>query len=95
MIDVQFDININEEHSVEDRLLDPTELAMMIDHTKATIEKQLHNKLAKLNIPADEQPLKVVVSGEYSLETEQMDLAYHFDTDNKQLLLQAVMALNH
>lgn len=95
MIEVAFDIQVNEHNSPDSTWLDPTEMAMMLDHTKASIERQVIRKLSKLTIPPEQQPLRVVVSGEYSLETEQMELAYHIDTDDKQLLLRAVSALNH
>lgn len=95
MIEVAFDIQVNEDNSPDSTWLDPTEMAMMLDHTKATIERQVIRKLSKLDIPQEQQPLRVVVSGEYSLETEQMELAYHIQTDDKHLLLRAVSALNH
>ena len=91
MIDVEVNITVDESNAPDAPWLDEDELRMMLDQTRAQLTRHVQAKLSKLQL---EKPLKVVVSGEYRLETEQMDIAYHIDTDDKQLLMQAVMALN-
>jgi hypothetical protein len=36
----------------------------------------------------------VRVSGTYSLDTEQLELSYHIDTDSKPLMMAAIQALH-
>ena len=91
MIDVEVQIAIDDENPQESPWLDETELNMMIDVTRAQIGDYVRAKLSKLNLT---EPLKVIVTGAYSLDTEQMELSYHIDTDDKQLLFKAVTALN-
>ncbi|MEQ8674012.1 MAG: hypothetical protein RLP44_24775 [Aggregatilineales bacterium] len=91
MIDVEVQIAIDDENPQTSPWLDETELKMMIDQTRAQIGEHVRAKLSKLSLT---EPLKVIVTGAYSLDTEQMELSYHIDTDDKQLLLKAVTALN-
>jgi len=94
-IDVAFDIRVNTDNAPDPTWLDPTEMGMMIDHTRASLERHVRAKLSTLDIPEAQRPLRVVISGEYALETEQLEISYHIDTDDKQLLLRAISALNH
>lgn len=91
MIDVIVNIAIDDANPQDSPWLDQTELNMMIDQTREQISQHVRTKLSKLNLT---EPLKVIVSGAYSLETEQMELTYHIDTEDRQLLLKAVSALN-
>lgn len=94
-IDVSFDIRVDDTDAPEELLLDDAEMAQMIENTKKQMGGHVQSKLNKLNIPEEQQPLKILVSGVYSLDTEQMEISYHIETDDKQLLLQAISALNH
>jgi hypothetical protein len=95
MIEVLYDIRVDETDAPEEPLLDDAEIAQMIENTKKQLGRHVEAKLSKLDVPADQQPLRVMVSGVYSLDTEQMEISYHIDTDDKQLLLKAITALNH
>ena len=63
-------------------------------NTMGQIEKHVQQSLGDLYCEDHGGQAKVVVSGAYSLETEQMDISYHIDTCCKIFLLKAVAALN-
>lgn len=94
MIDIEFNIRVDEADPSEDRILDDYELALLIDHTKAQITQQVQTALGKLLCPEHQQPPRVIISGAYSLETEQLEISYHIDTCCKPFLMEAVSALN-
>lgn len=95
MIEVTYDIRVDDTDAPNERLLDDAEVAQMIENTKRQLGRHVEAKLGKLDVPVEQQPLRVLVSGVYSLDTEQMEISYHIDTDDKQLLLRAISALNH
>jgi len=94
MIDIEFNIQVDEAQASEDRILDDYELALMIDHTKAQITRQVQTALGSLVCAEHHQPPRVIISGAYSLETEQLEISYHVDTCCKPFLMEAVRALN-
>lgn len=95
MIEVTYDIRVDDTDAPNEPLLDDAEVAQMIENTKRQLGRHVEAKLGKLDVPVEQQPLRVLVSGVYSLDTEQMEISYHIDTDDKQLLLRAISALNH
>ncbi len=91
MLEVVVNLDVNEANAQESPWLDDAQLGIMLDQTREQVSRHVRAKLQKVPLEA---PLKVVVTGSYSLETEQMELSYHIDTDDKQLLFQVVTALN-
>ena len=94
MIRVDFDITVDETASQAAPLLDEYERAMMLDHTKAQINKHVQQQLTNLYCDEHGEPPKVRITGTYSLETEQLDISYNVDTCCKRFLLRAVTELN-
>jgi len=93
MIEVEFDIQVAG-IGKDDPLLEDYELNMMLDHTKAQINNHVQRSLSEMRCAEHDQPAKVLIAGEYSLETEQLDVSYHVDTCCKAFLMQTVIALN-
>jgi hypothetical protein len=94
MVEVVFDITIDETGAHETPLLDTYERDMMLHHTKVQIENHVQQSLGDLYCEEHGGQAKVVVSGTYSMDTEQLDLSYHIDACCKLLLLKAIAALN-
>lgn len=93
-LDIQINLRVDETDAPDHPLLDDAELAQMLDNTRAQVERRVRSKLSRVVIPPEHRPLQIIVSGVYALETEQMDLSYHIATEDRQLLLQVVTALN-
>lgn len=92
MLEVEVNVIVTDESTAQESpWLDESERDMMIEQTKAQVEHHIRRSLSRLDL---QEPLRVIVTGAYSLETEQMDLSYHIDTDDKQLLLKVISALN-
>jgi hypothetical protein len=94
MIDVEFNIRVDDSEAAPDRLMDDYELAMMLQHTKAQITKQVQDSLGEMRCAEHDQAPRVIVSGAYSTESEQLELQYNIDTCCKRFLMEAVHALN-
>lgn len=92
---IEIRLEVDAEDAPAHPLLDDGEIAQMLDNTRAQITRRIEAKLGGLAIPLAQQPLRVLVTGVYALATEQMELSYHIDTDDRELLLRAVSALNH
>lgn len=98
MVEIAFNIQIKDDTDAapvgDERLFDDYELAVMLEHTKAQITRQVQHALGDLRCAEHDQPAKVTIGGAYSLETEQLDIQYALDTCCKPFLLQAIAALN-
>lgn len=91
MIEVEVDIRVDRQDAHSDPLLDDTEIRQMIAHTRLQLIHHVRTRLARLDLT---QPLTVRVSGTYSMDTEQLELSYHIDTDSKPLMMAAIQALH-
>jgi hypothetical protein len=91
---IEFQITIEGDSTADDPLIDEVELADLLDHTRAQVTRQVSDRLGDLRCEEHDSPPRVIVSGTYSRETEQLDLAYHIDACCQRLLLRSVAALN-
>jgi hypothetical protein len=91
MIDLQFDIQIEGEEADDPIIEDYGE---MIEHTKAQMRRHVERSLDGMRCPEHDQPPQVLISGTYSLDTEQLEVAYNVDTCCRTFLMQAIAALN-
>lgn len=94
MIDVEFDIQMDDSAAPDDALMDEFELQMLLEHTYAQLEEHIQRSLGDLRCAEHGQQPKVRIVGTYSLETEQLDFSYDLDTCCQTLLAQAIAALN-
>lgn len=95
MIEIEFNIRVDRDNPQDAPWLDESEMAMMLDYTKQQIRQHVQNTLGDLRCEEHGGAPRVIVSGAYSLETEQLELSYHIDTCCPMLLMRAVAALNH
>lgn len=94
MLDVSVRFEVDGEMVAPEQLDEQFELAELLNYTEAQIRRQVERQLGALRCETHGQPPRVVVTGQYSSDTEQMELSYHVDTCCKPFLLRAVQALN-
>jgi len=94
VIQIDFNIALDDTQTADSPLFDEFELGQMLDHTKAQIIQFLQTRLGDLRCPSHDQPAKVRVDGVYNAETEQLDFNYHIDTCCQMFLMQAIKVLN-
>ncbi|MBI5670937.1 MAG: hypothetical protein HZC41_23335 [Chloroflexi bacterium] len=94
MADVTVRFEVDGDVMAPEQLDEQYELAELLDYTEAQIRAQMERQLGDLRCEVHGQPPRVVVTAQYSSDTEQMELAYHVDTCCKPFLLRAVQALN-
>jgi hypothetical protein len=71
------------------------ELAETLEYTAEHLRQHVHHQLDAMRCPEHGGQPRVMVTGIYTGDTEQMELSYHVDTCCQQLLMRAVQALNH
>ena len=94
VIEIKFDIAIDEHGAHDTPLLNPYELDMMLHHTKAQIEQHVQRCIGDLRCEEHGESARVCVSGVYSMETEQLEISYNIDACCQLFVLQAAAALN-
>lgn len=94
MIQITFNIHIDESQVPDSPLFDEFELAQMLDHTKAQIVQFLQTRLGGLRCPTHDEAPRVRVDGVYHADSEQLDFQYHLDTCCQMFLMQAIAMLN-
>ena len=70
-------------------------LAEMLEHTGAQIRRQVERQVGEMRCEVHGGQPRVIVTGTYATDVDQMELAYHVDTCCQKLLLRTVQALNH
>ncbi len=91
---IDFDLRVSgEEHA--DPYLDPSDLEMLFNATRADLCHAIERKLAGLRCAEHgaEPAVRVVVS--YDRAAEQMDVSYHVDACCQPFLLRVVQVLHH
>lgn len=77
-MDIEIDIQIDGE-ALDDALLDPYEVEMLLDTTRAQIREHIQRSLAGQVCDEHGQTPRVLVTGTYSSETEQIDYTYSIE----------------
>jgi hypothetical protein len=67
---------------------------MLIESTKAQIRQHVEDHLSSMFCEEHNQPPKVIVSGSYSRDTEQLEIQYNLETCCKMMLVRSVAALS-
>ncbi len=93
-------VDITIQFEVDDRPVTPEEitdefLADMLAHTGEQVRRQVERQIGDMRCEDHGGHPHVTVTGTYTTDTEQMELAYHVDSCCQMLLLRAVQALNH
>ena len=94
MVDIHFEFHSTGQ-AERNAFLDEHEVALMFENTRAQIARHVEDKLADLRCEEHGESPRVTVTGEYSFETEQLDIQYHIDGCCNLLVIQAIQALNH
>jgi hypothetical protein len=79
MVDIQFDIALTGESPESGALLDPLEIRQLLDSTQHHIAQHIHNRLDGQTCEVHGEPPKVIVTGAYDLDTEQLDVQYNIE----------------
>ncbi len=95
MVDIAFKYDIDGQAVLLEELEGDYELAMLFEHTREQVRRQVQTRLEGLRCMEHDQPPRVLVTIAFSQDTDQSELSYHIDTCCKPFLLQTVQALNH
>jgi hypothetical protein len=93
MIELEFNITLQDEAG-EDALLDEYETEALVESTKAQIRQHVENRLGNLFCEEHAKLARVIVTGSYSRDTEQLEIEYHLDTCCKLMMVRSVAALS-
>lgn len=78
MLDIEINITI-EGDDTETPLLDTYEVDMLLDTTRAQIRQHIQQRLGGYVCEEHDQAPRIVVTGTYSLDTEQLDYTYNIE----------------
>jgi hypothetical protein len=88
-VEVQFDIHVvGQGH--EDALLDEFEVQMLLENTMAHLEQHVQDRLAGQICEEHGQAPKVLISGTYSLEDEQLDVSYNVEACCNPMIMRSI-----
>lgn len=93
MAEIAFDIQIEGEMS-DDQLLDQEEIDMLLDSTRAQIREHILRRLGSYTCSEHGQPPKILVSGKFSLETEQLEYSYNIEACCNLMTMQTASLLS-
>lgn len=93
MLEIQFDFDISGAVQ-DDAWLDPYDIDLMFEQTKHDLSNSLRRKLANVVCEEHGRPPRIIITGRYNRETEDMDLQYHIDTCCQMFLVRVVKMLN-
>lgn len=93
MVDIEFNISLQDEAG-EAPLLDEYEIEHLVESTKAQIRQHVENRLGNMFCEDHDKPPRVLVTGTYSHETEQLEIQYNLDTCCKLMMVRCVGALS-
>ncbi len=79
MVDIQFDITTTGESPESGALLDPLETRQLLESTQHHIATHIHNRLDGHVCDVHGEPPRVIVTGTYDLDSEQLDVQYNVE----------------
>ena len=93
MLQIDFELRADGDE-LPDAFLDASEVEMMFDGTRRSLEAGLRRKFQAVTCGEHQVPPKFTISGIYDRQSEQMDLQYHVDTCCQAFLLRVMQILN-
>jgi hypothetical protein len=93
MVEVIFDFD-TEGTAGEESFLDPYEINMLFENTKRDLGGSIQRKLEGVVCAEHGKAPRVMLSGRYNQDTENMDINYHVDTCCQMFLVRVVKLLN-
>lgn len=79
MVDIQFDIRLTGDSPESGALLDPLEIRQLLESTQHHIAQHIHNRLDGQICEEHGQAPRVIVTGTYDLDGEQLDVQYNIE----------------
>lgn len=79
MVDVQFDINLTGDSPDSGALLDPLEIRQLLDTTQHHVAQHIRSRLDGQTCDIHGQEPRVIVTGAYDLDAEQLDVQYNIE----------------
>ena len=93
MVNIEFQIEVVG-GAQDNPLLDEYEVGFLLETTKHHITQHVQNRLSAHLCDVHGQPPRVVVSGQYDLETEQLEVDYSVDACCSRMVMQSVALLS-
>ena len=79
MTDVEFDIVLTGDAPESGALLDPLEIKQLLASTQHHIAEHIHKRLDGQTCDIHGQEARVIVTGSYDLDSEQLDVQYNIE----------------
>jgi len=79
MVDIQFDIKLTGDSPESGALLDPLEIRQLLESTQHHIAEHIHKRLDGEVCDVHGQEPRVIVTGAYDLDSEQLDVQYNIE----------------
>lgn len=79
MVDIQFDIKLTGDSPESGALLDPLEIRQLLESTQHHIAEHIHRRLDGQTCDIHDQEPRVIVTGTYDLDSEQLDVQYNIE----------------
>lgn len=79
MVDVQFEMTLTGDSPESGALLDPLEIRQLLESTQHHIATHIHARLDGHTCDIHGQEPRVIVTGAYDLDTEQLDVQYNIE----------------
>jgi hypothetical protein len=93
MAEIAFDIHIEGESS-DDSFLDGEAIDMLLDSTRAQIREHILRRVGGYICSEHGQPPKILVSGTYSFDTEQLEYSYNIEACCNLMTMQTASLLS-
>jgi hypothetical protein len=93
MVNIEFQVKVVG-GAQDNPLLDEYEIGFLLETTKHHITQHVQSRLAEYHCEEHGQPPCVVVSGQYDLETEQLDVQYSVEACCNRMVMQSVALLS-
>lgn len=79
MVDIQFDMTLTGDSPESGALLDPLEIRQLLESTQHHIAQHIHNRLDDATCDVHGEAPRVIVTGAYDLDSEQLDVQYNIE----------------
>lgn len=93
MVDIQFDITTAGDSPESGALLDPLEVRQLLESTQHHIAQHIRNRLEDQTCDIHGQPPRVIVTGVYDFESEQLDVQYNIEACCNLMVMKAAALL--
>lgn len=93
MVDVQFDMKLTGDSPESGALLDPLEIRQLLESTQHHIAQHIQNRLGGQVCEEHGEAPRVIVTGSYDLDGEQLDVQYNIEACCNLMIMRAAALL--